>query len=74
MPDRALTMGISTILKAKKIILLASGKKKHNAVTSLLTKDILTESPATMLKVHNDAVIKSINCGQDLTDYIYTFS
>ena len=56
-PDRALTMGISTILKAKKIILLASGKKKHNAVTSLLTKDILTESPATMLKVHNDAVI-----------------
>ncbi len=56
-PDRALTMGISTILNAKKIILLASGKKKHNAVTSLLTKDILTESPATMLKVHNDAVI-----------------
>lgn len=56
-PTKALTMGISTILKSKKIILLASGKSKHNVVKELLTDDINTNIPATMLKVHRDVVL-----------------
>lgn len=56
-PAYALTMGISGILKSKKIILLASGSKKHNAVRELLNEDINTLVPATMLKVHPDVVL-----------------
>lgn len=56
-PTHAITMGISTILKSKKIILLASGKNKHNVVKELLTNDINTNLPATMLKVHRDVVL-----------------
>ena len=56
-PTHAITMGISTILKSKKIILLASGKNKHAVVKELLTNDINTNLPATMLKVHPDVVL-----------------
>ena len=56
-PTQALTMGIGTILKAKKIVLLANGANKHKAVRSLLTPDISTEIPASMLKVHPDVTL-----------------
>ncbi len=56
-PTSALTMGIATILKSKKIILLACGKEKHKAVTSLMNTDIRTEIPATMLKLHPDVTL-----------------
>lgn len=56
-PKQALTMGIATILKSEKIILLANGKEKREAVSKLLTEDIDTEVPATMLKVHQDVVL-----------------
>lgn len=56
-PTHAITMGISTILKSKKIVLLASGKNKHAAVKELLTENINTNLPATMLKVHPDVVL-----------------
>lgn len=56
-PKKALTMGISTILKSKKIILLASGANKSRVVTELLNPEINTSIPATMLKVHPDVVL-----------------
>lgn len=56
-PTHALTMGIATILKSKKIILLANGKSKHAVVKELLTDNITTNIPATMLKVHRDVVL-----------------
>ena len=56
-PKHALTMGIGTILKAKKILLLASGKSKHNIINKLLNGEITTELPASMLKVHPDVTI-----------------
>lgn len=56
-PTKALTMGIATILKSKKIILMACGKEKSDAIAELLTDDIKTENPATMLKVHPDVVL-----------------
>lgn len=56
-PTHALTMGIASILKSKKIILLASGKNKHDAVKELMTANITTLVPATMLKVHSDVVL-----------------
>lgn len=56
-PTKALTMGIATILKSKKIILLASGKAKHDVLVQLLNDEITTNNPATMLKVHPDVVV-----------------
>lgn len=56
-PTRALTMGISSILKSRKIILLASGRTKYRVVSELLNEGINTNIPATMLKVHPDVVL-----------------
>lgn len=56
-PTKALTMGIATIMKARKIIILANGKNKHNAVKELLNDKINTHVPATLLKVHPDVVL-----------------
>ena len=53
----ALTMGIGTILAARKIILLANGAAKRNAVSELLDNSITTESPASMLKVHKNVIL-----------------
>lgn len=56
-PRRALTMGIGTILKSKKIILLACGKAKHDVVAKMLDDAITTENPATLLKTHADVTL-----------------
>ncbi|HAL63845.1 MAG TPA: glucosamine-6-phosphate deaminase [Clostridiales bacterium] len=56
-PKQALTMGISTILNAKKIILLASGASKRKVVSELINGGINTNIPATMLKTHPDVVL-----------------
>ncbi len=56
-PTKALTMGISTILNAKKIILLASGANKSRVVGELLNPEINTSIPASMLKTHPDVVL-----------------
>ncbi|MBQ4137540.1 MAG: glucosamine-6-phosphate deaminase [Clostridia bacterium] len=56
-PTKALTMGMGTILKSKKIVMLISGKEKHEVLSELLSDDITTNNPATLLKVHSDVVI-----------------
>lgn len=56
-PKSALTMGIGTILKAKKIILLASGENKKDAIAALLNDEITSKVPATVLKLHNDVTV-----------------
>ncbi len=56
-PKKALTMGIGTILAAKKIILMVSGADKKAAVAKLLEDKITTQCPATMLKLHTDVTL-----------------
>ena len=56
-PTQSLTMGMASILKAKKIILLASGKGKHQAIAELLDDTITTSNPSTLLKLHPDTTI-----------------
>lgn len=53
-PDRAISMGIGTIMRAKKIILLASGKSKAEAIKNTLLKDIDPKVPASILQLHPD--------------------
>jgi glucosamine-6-phosphate deaminase len=56
-PKQALTMGMGSILKAKKIVILANGANKSKAVAELLNDNITTSNPATMLKVHPDVTL-----------------
>lgn len=56
-PTKALTMGMGTILKAKKIIILANGKAKHNVVSELVQPMITTNNPATFLNAHADVTL-----------------
>jgi glucosamine-6-phosphate deaminase len=54
---RALTMGISTILSSKKIIILASGKEKAVAVKDLILGEIDKNLPASFLKKSKNIIL-----------------
>lgn len=57
-PKTAISMGICSILKAKKIILLANGKNKANAMAKILNNDTInTQIPASLLRLHPDVTI-----------------
>ena len=57
-PKTAITMGIGTILKAKKIVLLATGKSKANAIKGLVMDDkVTTYNPSTFLLLHPNVTV-----------------
>ncbi len=56
-PTHAITTGIKTILRSKKIILLASGKNKAEAVKMLLSKNVSESFPASFLWNHKDVTL-----------------
>lgn len=51
-PTQAITMGISTIMKSKEILLLISGENKREALTKLLSGEINESFPASVLQEH----------------------
>ncbi len=51
-PKEAITMGIKTIMQAKRIILLASGQSKQEAMYNLVFSEINENFPASVLKLH----------------------
>lgn len=54
-PKTAITMGMGSIMSAKKIILMADGKNKAPIIKKLLeAKHISTEIPASLLLLHPD--------------------
>lgn len=56
-PTEALTMGLGGIMKAKKILLIASGESKAEIISKLLEGKITTTIPATLLQVHPDVTL-----------------
>jgi len=56
-PHFAITMGIKDILRAKKILLVASGKNKAMAIKEMLEGKIREEVPCTILQNHPDVVV-----------------
>ncbi|MGL5244882.1 MAG: glucosamine-6-phosphate deaminase [Sarcina sp.] len=56
-PKKAITMGLGGIMKAKKIIVIASGEGKADIVEKLMNGKITTEVPASMLQMHNNVVV-----------------
>lgn len=56
-PRYAITMGIKNIMNAKKILLLASGANKQDAVKKLIEGPITEDFPASVLKKHGDVIV-----------------
>lgn len=56
-PRQAYTMGIKSIMQAKKILLVASGADKAQIVKRAFSGAITPEVPASVLQLHNDVTI-----------------
>lgn len=56
-PQYAITMGIQTILSAKKIVLLAQGVEKAEIIQKLFQTGITTDIPASFLKLHPEVIV-----------------
>ena len=56
-PTHAITMGIATIMKAKKVLLVATGINKKDAVRELVLGQPTVDCPATALQNHPDVVV-----------------
>ncbi len=50
-------MGIATIMKAKKIVLIATGKNKAEAVRKMIKDDISEDCPASILHKHEACLV-----------------
>lgn len=56
-PTHAYTMGIGSIMSAKKILLLASGSAKAQALHDSLYGPITPQVPASILQLHPDVIV-----------------
>ena len=56
-PRQAYTMGIGTIMKAKKILLIVNGEDKADALAKAVYGPVTPEVPGSILQFHNDVVI-----------------
>ncbi|MCG8483601.1 MAG: glucosamine-6-phosphate deaminase [Clostridia bacterium] len=56
-PKRAISMGIKTIMNARKILLLATGEKKTEIVHEMIYGRISSNVPATVLQLHPNVIV-----------------
>jgi glucosamine-6-phosphate deaminase len=56
-PTKAITVGMATILRSKKIVVLINGKNKSKIFDKITGKKITTQIPATLLQLHPDVTI-----------------
>ena len=56
-PAEALSMGIGTILQARRILLVATGTKKADCIAQTVNGRITTRVPASVLQVHGNAEV-----------------
>ena len=56
-PKQAYTMGIKTIMQAKKILIIASGEDKAEIVQKAFFGPITPQVPASVLQLHNDVTL-----------------
>jgi len=67
-PKKAITMGIGTVKKAKRIVLLAWGHNKASILKETIEGEITSEVPATYLQEHpNTTFILNEEASQELT-------
>lgn len=56
-PKQAYTMGIKSIMQAKKILVIVSGKGKANIVKEAFTGPVTPQVPASILQMHPDVTL-----------------
>ena len=56
-PRQALTMGIKTIMQAKKVLVVVSGKDKAEIVKKAFTGPVTPQVPASILQMHSDVIL-----------------
>lgn len=57
MPRHAMTMGIGSIMRSKKILLIATGERKAKAIKAMVSGEITPRIPCSILNEHKDVVI-----------------
>ncbi|MGB3152899.1 MAG: glucosamine-6-phosphate deaminase, partial [Maribacter sp.] len=67
-PRKAITMGIATVRKAKRIILLGWGQNKADIIKKTIEGEISSHVPATYLQNHNNCTfVLDTGAGSELT-------
>lgn len=67
-PRKAITMGIATVRKAKRIILLGWGQNKADIIKKTIEGEISSHVPATYLQHHNNCTfVLDTGAGSELT-------
>lgn len=56
-PTHAITMGIASILRAKKIVLMATSTQKAHAIKTMIEGPVTESCPASVLQTHPDVVV-----------------
>lgn len=56
-PKLAITMGIATIMDARRILLLATGEKKAEAVAKMIEGPVTAMCPASILQMHERVTV-----------------
>ena len=56
-PKQAYTMGVGTILRAKAILLVVSGKDKAAALNAVVNGPITPQVPGSVLRLHPNVII-----------------
>ena len=54
-PDTAISRGIRTIMQSRRLILLADGENKADAIAKAIKGKISPKVPASIIQLHNDA-------------------
>lgn len=67
-PRQAYTMGIQTIMQAKKVLLIASGADKAEIMKKAFFGPVTPQVPASILQMHNDVTIVADEAALSLCD------
>jgi glucosamine-6-phosphate deaminase len=57
LPNLAITMGVGTIMDARRLLMLASGAEKAEIICRMVEGPIMSEVPATALQMHRLATV-----------------
>ena len=67
-PKYAFTMGIKSIMQAKKILIIASGEDKAQIMRDAFFGPVTPKIPASILQIHNDLTIVAEEAALSLTN------
>lgn len=56
-PTQAVSMGIGSIMQSKKIVLMAYGEDKAEAIKNMIEKEVTEDVPASVLQNHDNVTV-----------------